>query len=194
MIRLGILGSTRGTNLIAIHDAIQQQKLAAEIAIVLSNKADAFILKQATQLGLSTQFVDPTGCTREDYDKKISLLLHQQAVDLIVLIGYMRILSAPFIDTWQHKIINVHPSLLPDFAGLMDLDVHRAVLASGKQESGCTVHYVTNDVDAGPILLQKKCVVLTNDTPEMLKTRVQQLEGEALVEVIPEIFSYCKKS
>lgn len=189
MIRLGILGSTRGTNMLAILQAIEEKRLAATIPIVLSNKSDALILQHANAHDLNMQFVDSCGLSREGYDQQLSKLLLQQAIDLVVLIGYMRILSADFVTTWQHKIINVHPSLLPAFAGKMDLDVHRAVLLSGEKESGCTVHYVTSELDLGPILLQKKCPVLPSDTPESLKKRVQQLEGEALVEVISGLYS-----
>lgn len=181
MIRVGILGSTRGTNLISIIDAITHGKLAAQISVVISNKADAGILTLAASHQLTTQFVDAKNCDRESYDRTISNLLREHQIDIIVLIGYMRILSAEFTQTWQHKILNVHPSLLPDFAGLMDLDVHRAVLASGKKQTGCTVHYVTAEVDAGPIILQRSCDVFPTDTPETLKARVQALEGEALV-------------
>jgi len=184
MIRLAILGSTRGTNLTALVKAIEQKELAAEIAIVLSNKADAMILERAVSYGLSAEFVDPQGLTREEYDSKISAILQTKKIDLIVLLGYMRILSDEFVATWRNKMINVHPSLLPDFAGGMDIAVHRAVLAAGMQESGCTVHYVTEEVDAGPMLVQKKCPVLADDTPETLKARVQALEGVALVEAI----------
>lgn len=182
--RLGILGSTRGTNLIAIMDAIQQQQLSASIEVVMSNKPDAIILERASAANLNAQFVDATNLTREEYDEKISVLLQQHAIDLIVLIGYMRILSAKFVTAWANKIINVHPSLLPAFAGKMDLEVHRSVLEAGVNETGCTVHYVTEEVDAGPILLQKKCEVQAHDTPESLKQRVQALEGKALVEAI----------
>jgi phosphoribosylglycinamide formyltransferase-1 len=184
MINIGILGSTRGTDMQAIIDAIQQKKLTAEIKIVISNKEDAFILERARTHQLSAVYVNPQNNSREDYDKKISEILHAHHVNLIILIGYMRILSNPFIAEWREKIINVHPSLLPAFAGGMDQNVHQAVLDSGVKETGCTVHYVTEEVDAGPILLQKKCDVLPNDTVETLKTRVQQLEGDALVEVI----------
>lgn len=183
-IKLAILGSTRGTNLAAIMDAIASGKLDAEIKIVISNKADAFILERARNLGLRAEFIDPTGLSREAFDEKVSQRLRQASVDLIVLIGYMRILSAAFCAEWDKKIINIHPSLLPAFAGKMDLAVHAAVLAEGVPETGCTVHYVTADVDAGPILLQKKCVVQPGDSPEALKARVQQLEGAALVEAI----------
>jgi phosphoribosylglycinamide formyltransferase-1 len=187
MIRLAILGSTRGTNLDAIVEAISQHQLAASIEIVISNKSTAYILERARSYGLTTEFVDPDGLTREGYDLKISDLLLQYHVDLIVLIGYMRILSPAFISRWENKIINVHPSLLPAHAGKMDMDVHKAVIADGDKETGCSVHYVTEEVDAGPVIIQKKCPVLTLDSPQNLKDRVQKLEGAALVEAIAKV-------
>jgi phosphoribosylglycinamide formyltransferase 1 len=186
MLKLGILGSTRGSHLSAIADAIQQKILPAEIKLVLSNKKDALIIKRAQDHQLPVQFVDSAGLTREQYDNIISDLLMKHHVDLIVLIGYMRILSVPFVSQWQEKIINVHPSLLPAYAGLMDLAVHEAVIKNGDQQSGCTVHYVTADVDAGPIILQKTCNVLHDDTPASLKSRIQQLEAQALIEAITQ--------
>lgn len=179
--RLGILGSTRGTHLLTLLDACQQNQIDAQIEIVISNKIDALILTRAKLHNIPAVFIDPKGLSREAYDEKISVLLQNYAVDLVVLIGYMRILSQQFVLAWQNKIINVHPSLLPNFSHLMDLAVHRAVLQNDCKETGCTVHYVTEMVDAGPILLQKKCKVLANDTPESLKQRVQTLEGEALI-------------
>jgi phosphoribosylglycinamide formyltransferase 1 len=184
MIRLGVLGSTNGTNLAAIIDAIRCNTLSASIEIVISNKSSAFILQRARAQGISAEFVSAEGLTRAAYDKRVADVLMQHHVDLVVLIGYMRILSAEFIAQWKNKIINVHPSLLPLHAGKMDLDVHRAVLVAGEKETGCTVHYVTEDVDAGPIILQKKCCVLEGDDAETLKQRVQKLEGVALVEAI----------
>lgn len=186
-LRLGILGSTRGTNLNAIHHAIQQKKLNAQIEIVFSNKETAPILDRARELGLRTQSMVANGLAREEYDKKVNTLLQQYHIDLLVLIGYMRILSAEFIQHWKNRIINVHPSLLPAFAGKMDLDVHQAVLEAGVLETGCTVHYVTAEVDAGPVLLQTKCNVEKQDTAETLKQRVQAIEGAALVEAIQRI-------
>lgn len=182
--RLGILGSTRGSNMLAIIRAIQEKKLSVSIEIVMSNKVDALILDRAQSHGLNAQYIDPKGLSRNEYDKVLSDCLLKAQVDLIVLIGYMRILSPCFVDLWTNKIINVHPSLLPAFSGLMDLQVHQAVLDSGISETGCTVHYVTQEVDAGPILLQKKCPVLTGDRAESLKDRVQTLEAEALIEAI----------
>lgn len=189
MIRLGILGSTRGTNMLAIIDAINQHILPASIEIVLSNKPHALILERARAHHLDAQFINPEGLSRVEYDMKISDILQQYKVDLVVLIGYMRILSVDFVSQWDNKVINVHPSLLPAFAGKMDLEVHQAVLNEDMKETGCTIHYVTREVDEGPIILQKKCPVLANDTAETLKARVQLLEGVAMVEAIQIISS-----
>jgi phosphoribosylglycinamide formyltransferase-1 len=191
--RLGILGSTRGTNLLALLTAREEQQLAATINLVVSNKPDALILERAEIHGIPKQYVNSQGLSREQYDQKISDLLRHHEITLVVLIGYMRILSAAFVTAWQQKIINVHPSLLPAFAGKMDLDVHRAVLAAGVKETGCTVHYVTEEVDAGPIVLQKRCPVFATDTPETLKQRVQQLEGDALIAAINQLSLENKK-
>lgn len=187
MIRLGILGSTRGTNMLAIMDAINQHILSASIQVVLSNKPNALILERARSHHLETKYLSTDGLSRIEYDMKISEILHYHKVDLVILIGYMRILSAEFVAQWDNKVINVHPSLLPAFAGKMDLEVHQAVLNDGMKETGCTIHYVTREVDKGPIFLQKKCIVLDNDTAETLKKRVQLLEGVALVEAIRKI-------
>jgi phosphoribosylglycinamide formyltransferase-1 len=189
MIRLGILGSTRGTNMLAILAAIDHANLPANIAMVATNKQGAGILHHAVTHGLPHQYLDSTGLSREEYDGRVSALFQQSAVDLIVLTGYMRILSPVFVNEWENRIINVHPSFLPAFAGLMDLNAHRAVLDSGAAETGCSVHYVTEEVDAGTIILQKRCSVLPNDTAETLKARVQQLEGPALVEAIHQLIS-----
>lgn len=185
--RLGIIGSTRGTNLLPIIEAIQNNTLSAEMAVVLSNKKDALILEKGRAHGIPSFFVDPTGLTRDAYDAALTVILKEHAVDFIVLIGYMRILSAEFCKTWQRRIINIHPSLLPKHAGLMDLAVHQSVLDAHEIETGCTVHYVEEEVDGGPILLQKTCMVLATDTAESLKQRVQALEGDALVEAIKSL-------
>jgi len=190
MIRLGILGSTRGTSMQAIVEAIDRKELPAVIGVVVSNKPDALILERAKSNGVPAVYINPHSLTREQYDEKVSALLHQHHVDLVVLIGYMRIISDEFIAGWENKIINVHPSLLPAFAGMMDLDVHKAVIASGVKETGCTVHFVTREVDAGPVILQKKCSVLDDDLPEVLKARVQELEGASLIESIEIVASH----
>lgn len=185
-LRLAILGSTRGTDMLALITAIAQKQLDASIEVVISNRSEAIILERARAHQIQTEFLSPKNLSREEYDQKISEVLQAHNIDLIVLIGYMRILSNTFVSEWQNKIINVHPSLLPAFAGGMDQNVHQEVLDAGVNETGCTVHYVTEEVDKGPILVQKKCAVLAEDTVESLKARVQQLEGKALIEAISQ--------
>ena len=128
MLRIGVLGSTRGTNLLSLFNVIDAGNLTAEVAVVVSNKSEALILEKARERGVVAEFVCSKGLDRVEYDLQISALLETHKVDLVVLIGYMRILSSQFVDFWQGRIINVHPSLLPAFAGLMDLAVHQAVL------------------------------------------------------------------
>ena len=118
------------------------------------------------------------------FDAEVTAAFEEADVELILMIGYMRIVSREFIETWRGRLLNIHPSLLPAFAGLMNRQVHEAVLAAGVPETGCTVHQVTEDVDAGPIVLQKRCRVLEGDTVESLKDRVQALEQQAFVEVL----------
>jgi len=185
--RLAVLGSTRGTVMQAIIDASRERKINAEIVLVVSNKKNAFILERAKNANIHAEYVEPQHLTREEYDKKLSALLKKHHIDFILLIGYMRILSPFFVQEWRDKIVNVHPSLLPAFAGGMDKDVHQAVLDANVKETGCTVHYVTEEVDQGPILIQKKCHVLPDDDAEKLKARVQLLEGDALVEAIQKV-------
>lgn len=186
MIALGILGSTRGSSLEPIIQAIDNKRLHAEIKIVLSNRQDAGILTRAVHHHLPALWVDDAKQTREVYEERLSTILHQHHVELVVLIGYMRLLGKRFVAEWRQRILNVHPSLLPDFAGQMDLALHQAVLDSGVTETGCTVHWVTEAVDQGPIVVQKRCPVLVNDTAHTLKARVQSLEGVALIEAIEQ--------
>jgi len=185
MIKLGVLGSTKGTDLQAILDAIQNGALDAEVAVVISNRENAYILERARDHNVPD--VSHKGKTRDEFDREITAALHQHEAELVLLIGYMRILSAEFCRIWQDRILNVHPSLLPKYAGGIDTNVHEKVLRNGDMETGCTIHFVTEEVDAGPILIQKKCTVATDDTVESLKTKVQQLEGAAFIEAIEMI-------
>ncbi|OQR98674.1 phosphoribosylglycinamide synthetase [Achlya hypogyna] len=180
-IKLGVLGSTRGSSLQPILDAIAAGELNASVEIVVSNKAAAGILERAASHKIPGVAVGSKGKARDEFDAEVSALLEAKKVDLVLCIGYMRILSAAFCERWANRVLNVHPSLLPDFAGGMDLAVHQAVLDAKKTASGCTVHYVTKDVDAGPIAVQLTCPVLPNDSAETLKARVQPLEGEAFL-------------
>ena len=184
IIHLAVLGSTRGTDLQAIIDAIEKKELNAKIEIVLSNKPDAYILERAKSHGLETAVVFQPGKSREEFDLEVKKFLDKKPIDLILLIGYMRILSPMFVKAYQNRIMNVHPSLLPAFAGGMDTNVHDEVLKSGVKETGCTIHFVDESVDGGPIIVQKKCVVEPEDTTETLKNKVQKLEGEAFIEAI----------
>jgi phosphoribosylglycinamide formyltransferase-1 len=183
-VRVGVLGSTRGTALQGVLDAIAAGTLDARIALVISDKPTAPILDRAKLYKVPAVFCDPTGLTREAYDARVSAELHKAGVELVLLIGYMRILSHSFVDDWRGRLLNVHPSLLPAFGGLMNRKVHEAVLAAGVAETGCTIHQVTEELDAGPIVLQKRCPVLRGDTVDTLKDRVQALEQLAFVEVL----------
>jgi phosphoribosylglycinamide formyltransferase-1 len=187
MIRLGVLGSTKGTDLQAILDAIQNGALDAEVSVVISNRENAYILERARDHNVPDVFVFHKGKTSDEFDQEITAALHQHEAELVLLIGFMRILSAEFCRKWQDRILNVHPSLLPKYAGGMDTNVHEEVLRNGDMETGCTIHFVTEEVDAGPILIQKKCGVAAEDTIESLKTKVQQLEGMAFIEAIEMI-------
>lgn len=182
--RLAILGSTRGTHLPTLIEACEQKQLAATIECVVSDRPDALILQKAKNANIKAHCIIRENRSREVFDQELSGFLKAANIDLIVLIGFMRILSNPFVQDWKNKIINVHPSLLPAFAGFMDKSVHQAVLDAGIRETGCTVHLVTTEVDRGPILVQKKCPVLGQDTVESLKERVQALEALALIEAI----------
>ena len=189
MIKLGVIGSTNGTDLQAILDAIVSGELNAEVSAVLSNQKNAYILERAENHNVPAVFVSHKGKTREEFDAEMTGVLKEYGVDLVLLVGFMRILSAGFCREWQNNLLNVHPSLLPKYAGGMDTNIHEEVLKNGDTETGCTIHFVTDEVDGGPILVQKKCNVESDDTAETLKIKVQQLEGEAFIEVI-NLISY----
>ncbi|MDP6276442.1 MAG: phosphoribosylglycinamide formyltransferase [Candidatus Marinimicrobia bacterium] len=184
MIKLGVLGSTNGTDLRAIFDAIGSGELNAEVSVVLSNQKNAYILERAENHNVPAMFISHKEKSREEFDYEMTAILKNHNVDLLLLVGFMRILSAEFCREWQDRLLNVHPSLLPKYAGGMDTNVHEEVIKNGDTETGCTIHFVTDEVDGGPILIQKKCNVDAGDTVETLKTKVQELEGRAFVEAI----------
>ena len=184
-LRVAVLGSTRGTAMQGILDALAAHTLeGVQLVRVLSDKVTAPILDRATKYKIPTLFVDPKGKTREAFDEEVTAFLREDRVDLILMIGYMRIVSDGFIEAWRGRILNVHPSLLPKHAGLMNRAVHEAVLNAKETETGCTIHQVTEEVDGGAIVLQKTCPVLPGDTVDALKDRVQSLEQQAFVEVL----------
>ena len=184
MIRLGVLGSTRGTDLEAILSAIKNKKLSAEVSVVISNRENAYILTRAKNHNVPSFFISHKNKSREEFDKDVTTILKQYNVELVLLIGFMRILSTRFCQAWRDRVLNVHPSLLPKYAGGMDMNVHEEVLKNGDHETGCTIHLVTETVDGGPILVQKRCTVATDETIATLKSKVQALEGGAFIEAI----------
>ncbi len=183
-IKLGVLGSTKGTDLQTIIDAIDQKKLDAAIEVVISNSSNAYILERAAMHNIPNHFISNLDKNREQFDAELSVILKKYGVNLVLLIGFMRILSSKFCQEWKKRILNVHPSLLPKYAGGRDMNVHEEVIKNKEIETGCSLHFVTEAVDSGPILIQKRCAVNTNDTPETLKEKVQALEGEAFIEAI----------
>ncbi len=182
--KVAVLGSTRGSSLQPVIDAVESGRLNAEIVAVISNRKKSIILQRARSHGLNAIFVSSVGKKRAEFDAEVSGILREKKPDLILCIGYMRILSESFVKEWYGKTINVHPSLLPKHRGLMDLEVHRAVLDAGDGETGCTLHFIDEGVDSGPILIQKEIPVEPGDSPESLKARVQPLEGQAFIELI----------
>ena len=185
-IRLGVLGSTNGTDLQVILDSIRDGKLNAQVSCVVSNRSKSGILDRARRHNLvGAHFVSVKGKDgREGYDAAVTEILEDHGVDLVLLIGYMRIVSGAFVRRWWNRCLNVHPSLLPDFAGGMDTDVHAEVIKAKRGVSGCTVHFVTEEVDGGAIVEQLQCTVEKDETPQTLKRKVQLLEGAAMINAI----------
>lgn len=167
--RLGILISGRGSNFEAIANNIARRKLDAEIAIVISNRADAAGLEIARERGISMRVIASAGLEREAYDRLVIEELRTHQVDLVCLAGFMRLLSAHFIRAFPQRILNIHPSLLPAFPGL---DAPRQALDYGVKITGCTVHFVDEFLDSGPIVIQAAVPVLDNDTVEGLSARI----------------------
>ena len=184
MLHLGILASTKGTDIRAIIDAINSKKLNATISVVVSNKQDAYALDRARNNNIKAVYVDSKGKDREKYDKEVAKVLDEKKVDLILLIGYMRILSPWFVRKYKNKIVNIHPSLLPAFAGGMNKDVHKKVLDYGCKVTGCTLHFVDENVDAGSIIMQKAVEISEDETVDSLKDKVQKAEQEVIVEAL----------
>ena len=189
--KIVVLVSGSGTNLQAIIDAVKNSRLThVEIAAVISNKKNAFALERAKNADIEAMFINPKQFTNNiDYDKKLIEMIGNYKADLIVLAGYMKILTENFVNAFPNKIINIHPALLPDFGGkgMYGKNVHEAVLKSGVKESGCTVHFVTTEVDAGPIIAQRKISVIPGDTVDSLSKRILVEEHTLLVEAIEKV-------
>jgi len=187
MKHLGILLSGRGSNFLAIAESIRLHKLpGVEIAVVISNVENAPGLAAAQEMGLKTAFVDTRGRSREEHDMEVIARLHQHKVDLVILAGYMRILSPRFVAAFPQRILNIHPSLLPLYPGTHP---QRQALAAGAVVSGCTVHFVDEQVDHGPIILQRSVPVLPGDDEDALAARILEQEHIAYSEAIARVLS-----
>ncbi len=191
MLRLGILASTKGTDMQAIIDAIRSKKLDAVISVVISDKQDAHALERAKKHGINAIFLNPKDFSAEDkeksrekFDMEVSRILDKNKVDLILLIGYLRLLSPWFVNNYKYKIMNIHPSLLPAYAGRMDKDVHAEVLKNKEKKTGATLHFVDEGTDTGPIILQKEVKIDENENVDSLKEKVQKAEQEIILKAI----------
>jgi phosphoribosylglycinamide formyltransferase 1 len=173
-LRVAVLASGRGSNLQAIIDAIGAGQVQAQIVAVISNKKDAVALERARKHGLKDLFVDPKPFagrpdSREAYDRALLEILHQHEIELVLLAGYMKIVTAVLVNAYANRMMNIHPSLLPSFPGL---DVQKKAIDWGCKLAGCTVHFVTEGVDEGPIIIQAAVPILDDDTHETLAERI----------------------
>lgn len=183
--KLGILISGRGSNMVSIIEAVRDGRLpGCEVSVVISDKPEAPGLEKARRLGVEAVAVPRRGRTRPDHDAEIVEELAARGVEFVCLAGYMRLLSAGFVDAFRTRIINIHPSLLPNFPGL---DAQRQALEAGVSESGCTVHYVDELLDHGPVILQKKVPILPGDTEESLSERILEVEHKAYIEALQQL-------
>jgi phosphoribosylglycinamide formyltransferase-1 len=172
--RTGILISGRGSNMEALIRAAQDPLYPAEIVVVISNRPDAKGLDVARAQGIETEVIDHTSYgSGEEFDRALDAALRRHHVGLVALAGFMRLITAGFVDKWRDRMINIHPSLLPAYKGL---HTHERVLADGAKRHGATVHFVRHDVDSGPIIAQARVPVLAGDTPEKLARRVLDAE------------------
>ncbi|MGH9782753.1 MAG: phosphoribosylglycinamide formyltransferase [Terriglobia bacterium] len=186
--RLGILLSGRGSNFMAIADNVAAGRIPAEIAVVISNRPNAPGLEEAERRGLHTRMIPSKGLEREQYDRQVVEALKETNVDLVCLAGFMRLLSPYFVSEFPNRILNIHPSLLPAFPGL---EAQRQALEYGVRITGCTVHFVDENLDAGPVIIQTAIPILDDDTPETLSARILKEEHRIYSEAINIVLSGC---
>lgn len=176
-IKVGVLASGRGTDLQSIIDASEKGMIDADVVVVISDKKDAYALERAKKHGISAYFVDPKEKKREEHEREIDELLSKHNVDLVVGAGYMRVLSPWFVRKWFGKLINIHPALLPSFKGT---NGQGDALEYGVKITGCTTHFMDEEMDHGPIILQAAVKVLQNDDRETLANRILEVEHQIL--------------
>lgn len=180
--RIGVLLSGRGSNFEALAESVAAGRIpGAEIAVVISNHEGAPGIDRAAARGIPAKVIPSKGLEREAYDKQVAAVLQEYKVDLVCLAGYMRLLSPFFVAAYRGRILNIHPSLLPSFPGL---EAQRQALEFGARFSGCTVHFVDENLDAGPIILQAAVPVLDDDTPETLAARILKEEHRIYTEAV----------
>lgn len=186
-LRLGVLGSGKGSNFKSIAEAIDAGKLNAEVRVVVSDFPDAGILNLARERGLRAEYAAPGRFRTKmepEAEQRLVDLLREAGVELVVLAGYMRMIKAPLLEAFPKRIVNIHPSLLPNFPGL---EAWKQALEGGATKTGCTVHYVDAGMDSGPILGQSEVPVLAGDTPETLHARIQVAEHTLYPAVLARI-------
>lgn len=180
--KIGILISGRGSNMVAIAEAVRDGRIVgSEVVVVISDKASAPGLIKASEMGIEALTIERSGRSREEHDAEIIGELKSRGVEVVCLAGYMRLLSKGFVSAFSERIINIHPSLLPDFPGL---EAQKQAIEAGATESGCTVHFVDELLDHGPIILQKRVPVMPGDTPEVLSARILEVEHHAYIEAL----------
>lgn len=185
--RLGIIISGRGSNMVALADAVSAGRVpAAEVSLVISDQANAAGLERARERGLKTLAIERRGRSREDHDREIAAALREHRIDLVCLAGYMRLLSTEFVNEFRGRILNIHPSLLPAFPGLHP---HQQALDAGVTASGCTVHFVDETLDGGPIIARKTVPVFEGDTEESLAARILEQEHLLYAEAVALVVS-----
>lgn len=189
--RIVVMGSTRGTSIQGTLDAIRAKTLQASVVAIVSNTADAPILQRASHYNIPAVAVVPNmGESRTAYDRRMMDAIDVYSPHIVVMVGYMRIVGGEFCTHYHNRLFNVHPSLLPRHAGLMDIAVHQAVLDGKDTTSGCTIHRVSEVVDSGQNVLQLSCAVKSDDTVHTLKSRVQDLESQAWIDLIKDWKKY----
>ncbi len=185
-IRIGVLASGGGTNLQAIIDSCERGEIDGDVVVAISNVPEAYALERARNHGIPAFAFPHKDMTREEHEADVMACLEQHSVDLVVLAGYLRMLTPVLVSKYNGKMMNTHPALLPSFGGpgMHGLKVHQAVLDRGCKVSGCTVHFVTLDVDGGPIIAQKSVQVQESDTAETLQERILKEEHKQLTRSI----------
>ncbi len=185
--KIGILISGRGSNTVALADAVASGEIpGSEVAVVISDQPSAAGLEKAAERGIETLVIEKAGRKRADHDAEIVAALTERGVELVCLAGYMRLLSPEFVRSFPNRIVNIHPSLLPSFPGL---NVQQQAIDHGVKFSGCTVHFVNEDLDAGPIILQRVVEVKDDDTADTLASRILEEEHGAYIEAVRRVVS-----